>query len=197
MRPAAALTALLLAACAGAPVTHWHSLMPPETTLRADGAPAAGDLVLQIDAPVLPRQLDQPQWLLRQADGRLVTLEHERWSTALGDELRAALAARLVQRWGATDARAAAAPPAWKLTLQMVDLESWPGHEVRWDALWSLQGGSASLTCRSVLRETVSATTYEGLASAHRAALRGLGDAIGQRLLALQRGARPACESPG
>lgn len=186
------LAAAAFAGCASAPPTRWHSLqsgVPPE---RLAEAAAPGTLLLQIDPPQVPRQLDQAQWLVRRADDSLVTLEHERWSAALPDELRAALLELLAQRYGVTDSRVVAgAAPAWRLTLQILRLETLPGREVQWDSVWSLAAaGAAPLTCRSTLR-VAAAAGYPALAAAHRAALARLAEQIGTPLLQ----ARPQCPS--
>ena len=58
----------------------------------------------------VPPQVDQPQWLVRAPDDSLQMLEQERWAAPLRDEIRSAVAERLIARWGAVDLRSLAQP---------------------------------------------------------------------------------------
>ena len=84
------------AGCASAPATRLHSLL----TADARAASAAPALAWQLAPVTMPAQVDRPQLVVRAADDSLVVLEQERWIAPLADEMHAAIAERLVQRFG-------------------------------------------------------------------------------------------------
>ena len=200
----APLLASLLVACAAAPPVRFHSLLPVDAAARD---PSAGTGFVVTLAPVsVPPQVDQPQWLLRVGDGTLTLLEQERWASPLRSELRAALLDRWVSRWGATEALpaapagvASAATPAasagWRVVVDVTRFESLPGREARLESRWSArsgQAGASSVSCRSVIRESVGEGML-ALAEGHRRAVAQLADEVARHLAALQRGESPAC----
>ena len=209
--------ALAVAACASTPPVHFYSLVGPEPPpLRAD-APRSGGPTVQLDPVKVPPQVEQPQWLVRQADDTLVLLEQERWVTALPDELNAALLEILTERFGAVDARTPAAGPArWRVRVDLSRFESRIG-ESRIDGTWSLSragaqagaptaaGASAPmdaaatavptdvvLRCHIAQRESAG-PGMAALADAHRRNVARLGEVIGEALLAVARGQPVAC----
>ena len=205
LRLSACLAVGVLAACASAPPVRFHSLLPVDAPER-DASAGAGFVVTL--APVaVPSQVDQPQWLLRSADGSLALLEQERWASPLRSELRAALLDRWVSRWGATEALAvpaasASAPSAsmvWRVLVDVTRFESLPGREARLEGRWSVRPGApgaAGLSCRFVTRESVGEGML-ALADGHRRAVNRLADEMARPLSALQRGETPACLPAG
>ena len=211
LRLSACLWVGVLAACASAPLVRFHSLLPVDAPER-DAAAGAGFVVTL--APVaVPSQVDQPQWLLRSADGSLTLLEQERWASPLRSELRAALLDRWVSRWGATEAlpahaagaASAAAPSApfaptgWRVLVDVTRFESLPGREARLEGRWSVRTGApgaAGLSCRFIARESVGEGML-ALADGHRRAVSRLADEMARPLSALQRGESPACPPAG
>lgn len=179
----AALAALALAACGSAPPVHFHSLLPPPAAaVPAVALPATPAWEL---LPVaVPPQVDQPGWVVRQADGSVALLENERWIGPLGDEIRAAVAERL---------RAAALPGQrgpWRVALDVQRFETAPGRHARIDAEWTLSNAQAvpvKLRCRGAF-EQPAAASYAAVAAAHREALARLGDAVAATLRAADGG---------
>lgn len=187
----------LLAGCGTPQPERFHSLLASEL---AAPAPPPGVATSFIDMlPVtLPPLVDQPQWVLRAADDSLAVLEQERWAAPLREELRSALGERLASRWGAVDVRTLAQPAAdvWRVRVDVQRFESLPAREARIESTWSLlppQRDAAALVCRSVVREGVAEGGVLALAAAHRRGVARLGDEIGKRLVALQRGEAAVC----
>lgn len=185
---------LLLAACASQPPVRFHSLVPAVVASPAAAAPqpAAGDAALVVElAPVgVPAAVDQPQWVLRASDESLRVLEGERWVAPLRDELRAAVMARLAERFNAVDARTQAGPASgWRLRIEVQRFESMLGREAWLEAAWSATSVAMPglhVSCTSRLHEPAGAD-MPSLAAAHRRAVQRLADQIGERLRAMER----------
>jgi uncharacterized lipoprotein YmbA len=194
-----AFAGLALAACAAAPTVHLHTLMPLEALPRAALAPtAAGEApILALETVHVPAQADQPQWLVRVADGSLVLLEQERWASPLPDELRDALRETLARRYGAVEATPATPADArrWGLRVDVTRFESAPDR-VRLEATWNLirtpPSPGTALRCVALLEEAGDGS-MNGIAAAHRRAVMRLADAIGGQLLLLSRGGAGTC----
>ena len=208
LRLSVCLWVAVLAACASAPPVRFHSLLPVDAPER-DASAGAG-FVVTLGPVAVPSQVDQPQWLLRAADGSLALLEQERWASPLRSELRAALLDRWVSRWGATEAlpapaagaASAVAPTAstgWRVLVDVTRFESLPGREARLEGRWSVRSstpGASALSCRFVTRESVGDGML-ALADGHRRAVNRLADEMARPLSALQRGESPACPPAG
>jgi len=178
-----ALIALLAGCAASQPPTSFHTLMP---ALDATAVPPPGPARLAIRiAPVrVPAQVDQPQWVVRTADGGMQVLEQQRWVASPADEFREALADRLTRGLGALDlSRTGAASsglPVWQLQVELLRFDSVAGKEAVQQLVWSLRppgDGAPALSCSSLVREPAG-EGYAALAAAHRAALMRLADAI-------------------
>ena len=203
----------ILAACASAPPVRFHSLLPVDS-VPSPAAPVAGFSVSL--APVaVPPQVDQPQWLVRSADGTLSLLEQERWAAPLRSELRSALLDRWVTRWAALEvpppqppsAVSASTLSAWRVVVDVTRFESFPGREVRLESRWSAQSARSAqsapsgqpaiaLNCRSVIHENIGDGML-AMAAGHRRAAARLADEVAQQLLALQRGEVAQCAPAG
>ena len=194
------LAALLsaLAACAASPPVHFHSLMPIDTPVRTAASEAAVAVIVE---PVrVPAQVDQPQWLIRMADGSVARLEQERWASPLRDELRGAVREWLVDRYGAVEATTpAASAAAVRIATELRRFESIPSSEARLEGSWALLVGGAagtpgtSISCELLIREPVSGPGYAALAAAQRRAVERLVDAIGPSLRSFSRGESVSC----
>ncbi len=177
----------LLGACATPASMRLHTL------LQADGSglPAAPKLVIALAAVTLPVQVDQPQWLLRQADGSLLTLEQERWAAPLRDEFRAALLQGLAVTAGAIEQRQASAEPTWRVQVDVTQFESQAGVHATLEALWFLAPArtaqTTSVTCATRLREPVAEGAL-ALAAGHARNVRALATQIARALQARQAG---------
>lgn len=176
------VAALGLAACASDPPTRFHSLQAAEPV-----APTAPPQRWVDLAPVVvPAAVDQPQWVVRVADGSLRVLEQERWVASLRDEVRAALLAGLRARSATDDVRAAPGrdTPDWRLRVVLTRFDTTAGQGVWLEGYWTAArstGGASGLSCPVSLRETAAADPL-ALAAAHRRAVDRLADRIGATL---------------
>lgn len=109
----------------------------------------------------VPAQLDTSQLVIRQGDSGAVVLDNERWLSPLGEEIRTALSANLVQRLHTQDVSGLMRPtgiPVVRIHLQVRRFDSWPGQSVAFDADWSLStvgkgDEREQLLCRSQFTE--------------------------------------------
>lgn len=187
---AALLVALVAAAGAGcgtAAPPQLHSLLAQP--LRA----AAPTLAWRLMPVALPAQVDQPQLVLRRADGSTVQLEHQRWQAPLQDLWQDALAERLAARLGPAGQAPAAGHAAWRLTVDVTRFDSTPGRATL-VATWQV----TSNTNRSVLgcafhHEQPVADGVPALVAGHQQNLARLSAALVEVLQALDSGRSPPC----
>lgn len=157
----------LLGACASSTTTRLHSLLPPPAT-GASTATVAAARGWELAPVQLPAQVDRPQWVLRRADDSLQVLEHERWIAPLGDEIHAAVAARL-----------AGGGPPLRITLDVQRFDAALGRYSRVEAAWTVrQGDGRSWRCQATLSVQPAGDGVPALAAAHRALFAQLGDRI-------------------
>ncbi len=179
------LGALLLAACGSAAPPRFHSLL---------GAPlkaAAPALAWQLGAVSIPAQVDQPQFVLRRADGSYALLEQERWVAPLQDELRESLAEQLASRLGPSGQPPATGHADWRVGVDLQRFDAAPGRATL-VAQWRVQGGSVALRCTVRLEQAV-ADGVPALAAGQRQNVQALGSALAAALTELDAGRMPAC----
>ncbi len=196
MVAAGVVAAVLLGACSSAPPTRFHTLMPAAASTAPQRMPA-GPLAWEVLPVAIPAQVDQPQWVLRTADGSLAVLEQERWIAPLGEELRSAVAERLTQLLGASAPSAVAEPGQhWRVRIDVQRFEGAPGREARLEATWGLSSGIAgavAFSCRGEFAQAPTSASYPAMAQAYRLAVAALADAIGAALKALSAGQPASC----
>jgi uncharacterized protein len=186
---------LQLVGCAATPPTRFHSLLAVESTARK--LPVVPGFAVSLASVTVPPQVDQPQWLLRSADGTLSLLEQERWVAPLRSELHGALLDRWAQGWGGRAAFASAKEATWRVNVDVTRWEALPGREVRLESRWSAASGAATLSCQSVIREathTEDGTPLLALAASHRRAVVRLADEVAGRITAIQKGEVARCD---
>lgn len=193
-------TAAWLAGCSTTAAPQMFSMLPASSAALAS-APLALDerettpLPVAVEAIAVPLAVDQPQWLLRLPDQRVVLLEQTLWASPLRDEIRTALRDRLAQRWATTSEQ----PPVWRLSLALSRFDSALGREAWWEGHWTLRPGGAAaaagaptISCALRIHERAGAG-LPALAEAHRRALLRLADQIGARLRVAPSATPPAC----
>ena len=193
MRAWIAASLIAMAGCASQPPVRFHSLLPAVSSAPAASAPnASAPLVVELGPVTVPAAVDQPQWVLRAGDDSLRVLEGERWVAPLRDELRAAVMARLAERFNAVDARTQPGPASgWRLRIEVQRFESMLGREAWIEAAWSATSVATpvrTLACTSRLHETAGSDA-PSIAAAHRRAVQRLADQIGERLGTMDRSA--------
>lgn len=189
----AALAGALLAGCAATPPTRYYTLLPAvaASEQRSEAAPRFD---WNVDPVVVAAQFDQPQWVVRAADGSLVVLDNERWIAPLGDEIRGAVVERLTPRFGPPNpGSSAAGAPAWRVRIDVQRFDLLPGSEARIVADWSLRGDGQALRCHAAISQPVAAPDYASLARAQQQAVARLADAIAAALERSAKGAAAQC----
>jgi len=149
------LALLMLIGACSSPTLRYHTLSAPPTEELPVKPPAAFYLSI---APVgVPPQLDQTPLVVRQGTGGALVLENDRWLSPFGEEIRAALAAALVNRLNARDVSGLAertdVKPVIRIHLQVRRFDAWPGQRVIFSGDWSLStlraGTRVQLLCTS------------------------------------------------
>lgn len=190
---AAASYVAALVACSTPVPPRFHTLMPAPSAATAPPA----SLAWQVNAVQIPAQVDQPQFVVRRADGTLAHLELERWAAPLQDEIRAALVEHFSSRVGpplATPGR-----KDWRVGIDVLRFDSTPGR-ASLAVQWTLaRGGNASgdaiaLRCRSQFERAVD-PGIAPLASGHRQLVERLAETILPVLRALDAGQTLGCPS--
>ncbi|MCP3725049.1 PqiC family protein [Paraburkholderia sp. CNPSo 3272] len=172
----------LLTACA-TPVTRFY-------TLETDAGPAIAknttSPALRIDVrPVnVPAAVARSQLVVQINPAQVQVLEDDRWSSALPDEIRDAIATRVSRQAGASAANAVGRGeevPVYQVGVDVQRFESWPGSHVLVDVVWSVSrsAGLETLSCHSVVSEPVSGG-YQAIVDGHRHAINAIADQIGE-----------------
>ena len=192
----AAALALLLAACASAPM-HYYTLLPPATTIPLrSAAPIAFELL-----PVsVPAQVDQPQLVVREGGQSVALLEGHRWIAPLVDEVHGALDADLVRQLPGRNVAGmpTGGQPVVQVTVDLRRFESQLGSYALIEGAWSvrlLHGAKpAALACTSQIRESVG-PGYDALVQGHQRALAELASQVATVARSLATNQRASCPS--
>ena len=185
---------LLLGACSSVSPPRFHTLMPASVSTTPTIAPA-GTVAWEVLSVTVPAQVDQPQWVVRTADGSLAVLEQERWIAPLGEEVRAAVADRVTQVLG-SPATPVEPGTIWRVRIDVQRFESAPGREVRLEATWAVSSSgekASTLRCRGDFVQPVAAGGYPALASGHQQTVVRLADNVARALKALSAGQAATC----
>ncbi|BFI95677.1 MAG: PqiC family protein [Rhodanobacter sp.] len=187
--------ALGLAGCASAPV-HYYTLVTPAA---AGGHDAAAPYPFELSPVDVPARVDVPQLVVRTGGQGMQLLDGQRWIAPLGDEIRGALSADLVDALGVPDMSGLPGDgrPRLRITVDVRRFESMPGQRALIEAAWSLRlaGGSGrqdALSCVSTASTPVGAG-YDALVAGHQQALASLAARIAIAARAYEAGDRPAC----
>jgi uncharacterized lipoprotein YmbA len=187
--------ALLLAACASAPL-HYYTLVAPADA--GGPPPAAGSLPFELLPVGIPAQVDQPQLVVREGAEGMAVLGSERWIAPLGDEVRSALAADLARELHSQDVSGmpAGSQPLLRIKLDLRRFDSQPGGQALIEGGWSvrlLHGAQpATLSCTSLVSEPVG-PGYPALVQGHQRAIARIAAQIAAAGRALGAGQAAAC----
>ena len=191
--------ALLLAACASAPI-HYYTLVPAATAATPRDAGAAASLRFELLPVGIPAQVDQPQLVVREGGQAVALLDGERWIAPLGDEVRSALSVDLAQILPGQDVSSlpGSDKPVLRIKLDLRRFDSQPGGYALIDGGWSVralqQPQHGMLACTSRIRETVG-PGYGALVQGHQRAIRRLAEQIAGVAQALGAGRSASCPS--
>ncbi|WP_329741004.1 PqiC family protein [Dyella sp. A6] len=191
--PALAALAVMLAACASAPM-HYYTLIAPAGSQSPVGAQAPFRFAL---LPVtIPAQVDQPQLVVRQNAQGVAMLDDHRWIAPLGDEIRGALSADLARDLHTQDVSGLPAgdKPVLRIKVDVRRFDSDPGQYALVEAAWSVHDlkNGAVLACTSRIEKPVG-RGFDALVAGHQQALTALAGRIAGVAPAVAGGRVPAC----
>jgi uncharacterized lipoprotein YmbA len=191
--------ALLLGACASAPL-HYYTLVPPATTGATAAAGSAASLRFELLAVGVPAQVDQPQLVVRQGGQGVALLDGQRWIAPLGDEVRSALSVDLAHELPGQDVTGLPGgdKPVLRIKLDLRRFDSEPGSYALIEGAWSVRvlhdPHNRVLACTSNIRETVG-LGYDALVQGHQRAINHMAEQIATVARALGNGQSASCPS--
>lgn len=160
-------TLLLLSACRSDPI-QFYTLTPAVS----GNFPLFRGAEVQINVITVPPQVDRQEIVVRQNNNSLAILETQWWSATLADEIRSALADRLLS---GTERRKVS------IRLDVQRFDSFPGQYALIDIKWRLRnlgdGDNILITCRNVLI-TPAGSSVDDIVIAHQNNLRKLATEI-------------------
>ncbi len=179
--------ALLLAACASSPPSHFYTLgAGPQASAASNAAPAAGTrapaLLIEVAPVDVPPQVARNQLVVQTGDARVDVLEQQRWVSPPAEEIRRALSGDLAARLGTFDVYGTPYPDnalVYRISVNVRRFESWPDARAVLEAVFSVRSlkTQAVTTCRTVAEVPVGAG-YDALVEGHRRAVARLADDI-------------------
>ncbi len=193
--------AAALAGC-GAPAVHYHTLA--SSAAFEDASRTRADFALDVMPVSVPPSLDQAYLAIRKGQTEIAFLDDERWASPLGNEIRAAVSARLASRLNTSDVTGlstSSGKPVATVKLDVRQFDLWPGSRVQLTAGWRISFSDRKgrvLSCVTQLEQRVSAQDYGGLVRAQRAVVLKLADIIGENAVAFERATDGRCaDMPG
>ena len=182
---AAALSTLVLAACASSPPTHFYMLSAPSA---ASFTPAAStEYAIVVGPAIVPASVDRPQFVLRLSDNRVALAEEARWAEPLASAIPETIAADLAQILDSKRVLAYPETPKdfeYQVLLQVLRFDSEMGQAAAVELAWTIRRPNSDEAAdgRALVREPVKANGYEALAAAHSRALRSISGDIAKMI---------------
>ncbi|MGM3276696.1 PqiC family protein [Ralstonia sp. 24A2] len=174
-----------LAACSSPPA-RFYSLRAADGVAVAAPAPAPALLVDVLPVRVPPSVAGR-RLVVQTSSGQVDVLEMDRWASPVADEIRAALSSGMASQTRVMDLHGLpydGKHPVYRVAVEVQRFESWRGSHVSVDAVWTIRTAEDRqvLTCRSVVREDVSAG-IDGVVQGHRRALKTLASQMAEALV--------------
>jgi uncharacterized lipoprotein YmbA len=166
-----ALVALAATACGRTAIARFYTL---DSVATPDAGPLASYAIV-VGPVTVPSSVDRPEFVVQVTPNRVAVDEFNRWAGPLDESIARVVAGDLSTQLGTP--RVAAAPAAnfdaaFRVTINVQRFDSIPGREVVVDAVWSVRGAKGGARSgRTVAREAVTDSSYDGLAAAHSRAL--------------------------
>jgi uncharacterized protein len=167
----------LLTACSHQPL-RFYTLVSPAV---AEGTTAEAGPLFDLLPVAVPAQVDVPQLRVRRGAAELCLLEGHHWAAPLPEEIRAALARRLGERYHARDLRRQPGPIDAEVAQIRVDVQRFevqPEGRLQVEALWTVLRGGTALRCHSRLTR-VTGPAPEAWVLGYQSALAEMADGIG------------------
>lgn len=177
--------AALLVGCSSTPL-RFYTLVPPVSAAvsapLAPVAPTAEAPVFELLAVSVPARMDIPQLRVRAGAADLRLLEGHQWASPLPEEIRDAIARRLVERHGARDLRRQPGPTHPQRVTLRVDIQRFEvdaaGHQ-QVDALWTVLRDGEAIRCESRIARQAGPSPEEWVIG-YQQALVEIADAMGR-----------------
>lgn len=191
--------ALLLAACASAPL-HYYTLVPPAAAEASAATNPAASLRFELLPVVVPAQVDQPQLVVRQGGQGVALVDGQRWIAPLGDEVHSALSVDLARTLPGQDVSDLPSnnKPTLRIKLDLRRFDSQLGSYALIEGAWSVRvlhdPHNLALACSSRIRETVG-PGYDALVQGHQRAISRLAEQIATVARSLGAGQPVSCPS--
>ncbi|WP_026841852.1 PqiC family protein [Citrifermentans bremense] len=187
-KPALCLISLALVmsvtACSRSPRSSFYTLVPQAAPPAL--SPAAPSV--SVGPVTIPELVDRPQIVVRVAENRVEVLESHRWAEPLKSEIPRLMAQDLGRMLGSSRVssygQSAGADATYRVLVDIVRLEAVPGDTATVQALWTVRRGNARIKGESLVREKVSAPSYDQLISACSRALAGVSSDIAKAIRA-------------
>jgi hypothetical protein len=179
-RPALALAALALGACATSPPSRFY-LMTPLPEAESPTLATRDGLALGVGPVKLPAYLDRPEVVSRTSPNALQLADFDRWAEPLEDSFKRVLTMNLGVLAG-TDRVSVfpwprSAPLDYQVTVEVDRFDAGVNDEVVLIARWQVLAGEEGRPVRSgrtVLREPLASRDYDVLAAAMSATVAAL-----------------------
>ena len=176
---------VLLWGCSAAP-SRFYTL---STTARASPG-GTFPYAVSVGPVTIPPAVDRPQIVSRIGPNQVRIDEFNRWASPLKADIARIVAENLSGQLGSarvtTFPQAAADEAAYRVTIDVLSLESVPGKSAAIDALWTvrrIEDGRVRSGCTS-WKEPAVDPGYDALVAAHSRALERLSEDIAQALIA-------------
>jgi uncharacterized lipoprotein YmbA len=188
---------LLLAGCrSSAPPVEFYTLNPlDDMEGQVNTAEADQKLSVGVGPVEIPEILDRPQIVTRSGPNKLQIDEFHRWAGRLDENFARVLAQNISLLLGTDQVVVypwqADFKPRYRIALEVRYFEGQWGEDVLLEVLWTLasQASQKTLTARkSVIKEPLSATTFEALVAAQSRAIAQLSREIVREVQNLQSG---------
>jgi uncharacterized lipoprotein YmbA len=172
------VAAALTAGCARSPALHWHALMPSAAEALPPHDGAALPLQVVIVSTAVPVSIDRPQLVVRNAGGRVLLAEHERWEEPLKRAIPRTLAHYLARDLGGaivwSSGASAPARPDARIMLEVARWQATLAEQASAEILWTVRAGARERSGRTRIDVPVNEPGYAALVAAHREGLRVL-----------------------
>ena len=180
--------AMMLTACGRTPSAKFYALQPVE--LSSPGKSLPRNVALAVGPVAIPSVVDRTEIVTRDAGNEVSFSEYHRWAGPLPKSIASVMAQNLGTLLD-TDrvtpfTRENIFQPTHRVVVNINRYDSQLSKEFLLDATWSikeLKGSKLLLVQNSIIRESLTSSTYDGLVAAQSKALAALSQKIATALL--------------
>jgi len=186
--PALCALVALGAGCASTPPSRFYTLSGTATPVATPS-----ELSVVVGPVSVPAVVDRPQIVVRMGANQVRLDEFHRWASPLQGNIARVVAENLVAMLGTPrvtlPSQSVNAEAEYRAAIEVQRFESALGETAMLDAVWTISRtkDGKSQTGRTTVREAVSETGYDALATAHSRALARLSRDIADAVRSLDR----------